>query len=122
MASCWRREGGVMDNLARWLMGGRVGMSSKAMAGVIFGVPGGGTSHPHDPADFNRCLLFLRDVPEAIPLLHLCSRLSPQWSSLIARWDEVEQSFLDEVGQDWCKADRAPKTCALMRRVIEEPT
>jgi hypothetical protein len=112
----------VSNNLTKWLMSYNVGMSSKAMAGAIFGVPGGGTYHPHDPSDFNRCLIFLSDVPESLPLLHVCRRLSPQWEALVGRWDEVEQTFLNEVGLNWCKADRAPKTYALMQEIYSRAT
>lgn len=42
-----------------------------------------------------------------------------QWAALIARWDEVEASHLEEVGLGWTKAWLAPKTYALMQEILD---
>jgi len=106
----------MKDKILNWLGTGRVGSSSKAMALCIAGAKGG-NAHPLDPDDLNRCLLFLDAVPEARGHLDKLRELSPIWAKLVDRWAEIEASFLDEAGRDWCKARRAPKTYALMEKV-----
>lgn len=86
------------------------------MALCFAGVKSGG-DHPYDPDDLNRCLLFLEAVPEAREHMDKLREISPIWAKLVDRWAEVEASFLDEVGLDWCKARSAPKTYALMKSV-----
>lgn len=107
----------MRDKVLRWLATGHVGLSSKAMAMHMCGVPCDG-SHPADPDDLNRCLLFLEAVPEARAMLPNMATLSKRWAALVARWDEIEATFLAEVGRDWCKGDRAPKTYKLMQEVL----
>ena len=106
----------MKDKILTWLGTGQVGASSKAMALCIAGVKGG-ISHPYDPDDLNRCLLFLEAVPEAREHLGKLRKLSPTWANLVDRWGEVEASFLDEVGRNWCKARSAPKTYDLMKAI-----
>lgn len=106
----------MKDKILNWFGTGSVGASSRAMALCIAGVKGG-NSHPSDPDDLNRCLLFLDAVPEARGHMDKLRKLSPIWGKLLDRWAEVEASFLDEVGRDWCKARSAPKTYALMKAV-----
>ena len=108
----------MKEKVLVWLGTGQVGASSKAMALHLCGAPCDG-SYPYDPDDLNRCLLFLDAVPEARAMLPRMATLNKKWASLVARWDEIEASFLDEVGRDWCKAQRAPKTYRLMREVID---
>ncbi len=105
------------DKILNWFCTGRVGESSKAMASCISGV-NSGISHPHDPDDLNRCLLFLEAVPEAREHMDLLRELSPIWAKLVDRWPEVEASFLDEVGLDWCNGKSAPKTYAIMNEIV----
>lgn len=104
------------DKILNWFVTGQVGQSSKSMAACIAGM-NGGSSHPYDPDDLNRCLLFLEAVPEAREHMHKLRSLSPTWAKLVDRWAEVEASFLGEVGRNWCKARSAPKTYALMKAV-----
>lgn len=108
--------------LVEWLAGGPRGISSNSIVQHLVGLPackGNGTSHPHDPDDLDRCLKLL----DAVPLLRVClpymSSCSPEWAALIARWDEVEASHLEEVGLGWAKARSAPKTYDLMRVVLK---
>ena len=53
----------MKEKILNWFATGEVSASSKAMASCIAGV-NGGNSHPYDPSDLNRCLLFLEAVPE----------------------------------------------------------
>jgi hypothetical protein len=102
-----------------WLANGRVGLSSKTMAMIALGSTPERINYPHDPDDLNRCLLLLKAAPavrDAFPKIAVASKV---WAALIARWNEIEQAFLNEVGLDWCKAYNAPKTYRLMRDVID---
>ena len=106
-----------------WLANGRTGASSKTLCfWLAFEVRREHPDHPHDPADLDRCLRFLTVVPEARPHLPKIAELSPEWAALVARWDDIERSHLDEVGLGWSKANRAPKTYALMRSILHPET
>lgn len=110
----------LKDKVLHWFAHGETGISSKAMACAVAGNPPEKShfgNHPSDPDDLNRCLKFLSMVPEARQHFDKVAALSKTWAKLIARWDEVEQCFLDEVGFNWCKARSAPKTFALMKEI-----
>jgi hypothetical protein len=106
----------------KWLANGETGLSSETLAyWAGFGVKKADRSHPLDPSDFNRCLGLLRAVPELRADLHKMNRVSPQWKRLVAKWDEIEKTFIEEVGPDWTKNRRASakKTYDLMKVVID---
>jgi hypothetical protein len=108
----------VQQKVLKWLMKGEnVGNSSKAMAAAATGHIGK-PSHPYDPADFNRCLVLCHQVPEVKDNFHLIKEISPTWSKLIDRWDEVEKCFIDEAGFNWSKSGSAPKTYKLLKSII----
>ena len=109
----------MQDKVLNWFATGRVGISSKAMACAVAGLPQDRTFHntPCDPDDFNRCLLFLEAVPEARGMMDKIADISPKWRTLVDRWGEVEQSFLDEVGLNWTKAKSAKRTYRLMKEI-----
>jgi len=109
----------MKDKILEWLVSGKVGASSKAMACCILDLPSSKKEicHPLDPADFNRCLLFLEDVPEAREYMSKLVSLSDTWANLVDRWDELEKCFLDEVGLDWSKGHLAFKTYTLMKEI-----
>lgn len=106
----------MKDKILDWFATGRVGASSKAMACAVADLPHD-KSHPYDPDDLNRCLLLLEAVPEIRNQMDKVASISGTWGKLVARWDEVEQCFLDEVGLNWCKARSAPKTYELMKQI-----
>jgi len=108
----------MKDQILTWFAMGRVGLSSKAMAVCMAGLDPKDKSHPHDPDDFNRCLLFLDSVPEARGHLDKLRNFSPEWDSLVDHWAEIEVEFLREAGLDWCHGKRAPKTYAIMAEVL----
>jgi hypothetical protein len=85
-----------------WFCTGEVGASSKAMAACIGGAEGG-TSHPFDPDDLRRCVLFLQAVPEARQHMPKVRELSAQWAKLVDNWDELEKTLLEEIknGSMW---------------------
>lgn len=45
--------------------------------------------------------------------------VNKRWAALVARWDEIEASFLDEAGLNWCKGKRAPNTYRMMCEAID---
>ena len=107
------------EQILTWLVNGRVGLSSKTMATIALGRTPQRNCYPYDPDDLNRCLLLLRAAPcvrDAFPLIANSSKV---WAALIAQWDEIEATFLDEAGLDWCKSTNARKTYDLMKQVIE---
>lgn len=105
----------------KWLANGRTGLSSETLAfWAAFGIRKDGVNYPHDPADFNRCLMLLQTAPGLRDQLHKMSGLSPEWKRLVARWSEVEASFLAEVGLDWCNGRTAPLTYNLMKEVLQQ--
>lgn len=111
----------IQAKVLGWMANGQVGSSSKTMALCAAGITEAGRfgpSYPLDPADLNRCLLLLEEIPEIRLAFGKISALSDQWNRLIGSWDLLEESFLDEVGRDWCKARSAPITYDLMKRII----
>jgi len=109
----------IRSGVLEWLFTGQVGASSKAMAAAACGLPSS-RSYPSDPDDLNRCLLLLEKVPAVRDRFTSIAELSDVWARLIDRWEVIERSFLDEVGLNWTKSNRAPKTYALMKSVIKE--
>lgn len=110
----------MKDKILEWFATGQVGLSSKSMALAVLEMPQDlewGANHPLDPDDLNRCLLLLEAVPEIRQHMGKIAALSETWRKLVERWDEVEQCFLDEVGLNWSKARRAPKTYELMKEI-----
>lgn len=110
----------MKDKILNWFATGKVGISSKAMACAAAGIEYGGNFPPHtpsDPDDLNRCLLLLEQVPEIRNHFDKVATISDQWAALMERWAEVEQCFLDEVGLNWCKGERAKKTYELMKSI-----
>jgi len=114
-----RGQGGeVKTKILEWFAMGRIGASSKAMACKLAGFEGD-NSHPVDPDDFNRCLLFLKTVPEAREHMDKISSLSESWRVLVKHWDEIESLFLREVGLNWSKGRSAPITYELMNKLLK---
>lgn len=112
-----------LPGLLGWLANGRRGISSNSIVQHLTGIPALRDWHidiPHDPDDLDRCLQLLDAVPLLRPLMPQMATASPLWAALIERWDEIEASHLEEVGLRWTKAERAPKTYALMRSVIDQ--
>lgn len=105
-----------------WLAGAYArGMSSRTMAyWLAFSTIPSDVNHPHDPADFDRCLQLLAAVPALREDLGLMAHLSTEWAALVDRWDDIERSHLEEVGLGWTKARSAPRTYELMRGILDK--
>ena len=108
-----------VQQVARWLARGEVGLSSKCMAmWLAFGEKTKERFCPSDPDDLDRCLKLLAVAPSLRQHLPKMAEISKEWEALIQRWDEVEASHLAEVGLGWTKANNAPKTYELMRSIL----
>lgn len=85
----------VSINIVQWLVAGRVGLSSKAMAAVALGVDyqPHAADYPHDSGDFGRCLALLDAAPEVREAFPEIAKLSPTWAWFIANWSELEALY-----------------------------
>lgn len=111
----------MKDKILEWLVNGHVGVSSKAMACAAAGIPlerDPFGNHPYDPDDFNRCLLLIERVPEIKDHMDKIAGISEAWARLVENWDEIEKTFIEEVGLNWSKGRCASKTYELMKNVL----
>lgn len=105
----------TMRKVLLWMANGRTGVSSKTIAAYICTGEKIVGSTPCDPSDFNRCLLLIKAVPELKDHLYKMKGLSSKWDKLVDNWDSLEQCFINEVGENWSKGERAPITYAAMK-------
>ena len=102
------------EKVLDWITGQHgVGASSKCMAAHLTGRVHDG-SHPHDPADFKRCIGLLVAVPELRKQLSKMATVSNQWSGLVEKWAEIEELVLAE-------GDDAYRTARRFMRAILDP-
>lgn len=106
-------------DILQWLTTDDTGTSSKTLAYRALGMRWRGEDVPVDPADLNRCLLLMERVPWVRLYLPDMAQVSPRWAALVARWDEVEKSFIEEVGLNWERARSAPRTYDLMQSILD---
>lgn len=105
--------------LLSWFARGRTGASSECMAFTAAGIGINRIDYPHDPSDFNRCILLIDWVPEVKDHFESIAALCPEWRALIARWEDINKTFIKEAGFNWSKSDSAPQTYALIREVLK---
>ena len=105
----------IGEAIARWLLEGKPGVSSKAMASVALGLVPKDRCHPLDPHDFNRCIKFVDTVPEVRNWFPSIRMLSPEWAAVIDNWDRLRSAFIEEAGYDWSKSSRCPETYKLWK-------
>jgi hypothetical protein len=108
----------IEERARNWRQNGRVGLSSKVICDHMQGRSVAVHHYPSDPDDLNRCLLLLDLIPEWRPRIREMANYSREWSSIALNLDALESEFLEEVGLDWCKSRSAPKTWAMMRRLL----
>lgn len=102
-------------DVARWLRDGERGASSNAMCKRIFGVPdSAGKSHPYDPDDLRRCMLFV-DATAAHAQVGLMADVSKEWARLVEFWEQLISLLRKEMAE----GKSATKTYALMKKVLE---
>ncbi len=101
----------MSENIINWLIHGRMGISSKAMAAVALDKAPENKfyNHPHDPADFNRCLELVKAAPEVREAFPKIAALSPAWKTIIDHWDELKAIFIEEVGENWEQRSKAAR-------------
>lgn len=120
-----REDVSIARRALLWLAGGDSGMSSEAICYHMLGMKSDGR-FPLDPSDLGRCLRLLELFPEWKPRMGEMARYSAQWAALVERWDELAEMMADEVGIDWSKGKRAPRTYAAMKDALaaqhQEPT
>lgn len=106
------------DRAAKWIAGRDTGLSSKAIWATMMGVKGE-REYPSDPSDIGRCFRLLEAMPEWKARLGEMRAVSPYWAALVERWQEIRDSMDREVGIDWSKGEKAPKTHKLMKSILE---
>lgn len=86
-----------------WRNRGEVGTSSGTIWSVMTGgaLPHGHASVPWDPDDFSRCRKLLELIPEWRAQLHLVAQKYPEWTGLVANWDELDAMFDEEASRGW---------------------
>jgi hypothetical protein len=106
--------------LVQWLANGERGASSNAIVQHLTGIR---TSHyepcaPQDPADLRRCRLLLARVPSLAWRIGEMASCSPEWARLVLHWQEL-CALMDDESPGWSEGvGRAPKTYALMRKLL----
>ncbi len=114
----------VTERLLRWYCNGERGLSSEAIARTTAGNPlgnGKDSRVPYDADDLRRCVLLLREVPEAFDngVLVLAVKY-PAWRALAGAWAQLERTLVGEIGQELNLRVRTPRTCKLIRRLLDE--
>jgi hypothetical protein len=103
-----------------WMQIGEHGSSSLFMFHTLKGDRTVGYAHPHDAADFRRCLLMLEmepDLPNGIGSLRKSSLM---WAVLIENWQRLSDLLASEVPTWRSGVGSAPKTNALIRELKVE--
>lgn len=73
-----------------WLAHGERGISSEAIFSYLTGIPlQCRLRPPYDAGDLRRCRRLLAAVPEFAARLGEMRNVSPEWSRLVDRWDEL---------------------------------
>jgi hypothetical protein len=101
--------------IVQWLANGETGVSSKTMAFTAMGQGYRDNHHPLDPADLNRCIKLVDEVPEIKDAFPKIAALSKEWQAVIDNWDSLKKSFVDEAGYDWSEKHSAPLTYKKMK-------
>lgn len=88
-----------------------MGLSAQAIAGS-------GKDHPHDPSDLLRCINYCRGQVSTDQLKRRMVGRSQEWDRLLPHWDELVALLEEEM--ETRTDNRAPRTYAEMRRVIND--
>lgn len=104
-------------NAREWRESWDTGISSLTIYQVFAGgpLPRGGPGVPHDPADFGRCYRLLKVAPEWRARLSEVAVRYPEWTALLARWEELERLYEEELPTGSC-----PKLYVLLRELNGE--
>jgi hypothetical protein len=99
----------------KWLNGNDTGISSQAIMTHMLGEHPTSDTYPSDPSDLGRCIRLLRVIPAWHQRIGEMAKIGHVWASLVTHWDELEMLMSDEVGFDWQKGERAPRTYDRMK-------
>lgn len=80
----------------------------------------GGPNHPIDEFDFQCCLKLIGTDSNWRRVFSQMSDLSPEWDALNLRWNDIETTFLSEVGSIDIELVSAPLTRQLMSHVLKQ--
>jgi hypothetical protein len=92
----------LLRKALNWIAGPNTGLSSEQMLFCVVDIDR--TDHwgeyeihvPLDPADFNRCLLLVGEIPEIRDDFPKIAALSPRWKLIIGNWNKLEECFVTE--------------------------
>lgn len=87
-----------LAQIGEWLIDGNVGQSSKALAAVYLGAKNFrefNLSHPVDPSDLKRCIIFLSifSEEETNALLNEMARYSIHWAAIRYNWGTLLELY-----------------------------
>ena len=99
-----------------WRKTDSVGKSSDFMAATLGGAGVRAYAHPHDPADFGRCVSLLEAAPELRSKLPKMAAQSKVWARLVGAWEELEALWDEE-----SPSGAAPKLYKRMKEVMCTP-
>ena len=116
----------IPQSVVNWLATGERGLSSESIVEYLYGLPilerhwrRSAPHYPLDPSDLRRCLLLLADSPETTAQFPRMRAAGPEWARLVDAWAELEQQFLEEIGDLRSPACwSAPQTYAAMKRLL----
>lgn len=101
-----------------WQAKGDVGISSATMASIALGMKKNfyhsHFGYPLDPADFNRCMLLVDEIPEIKQHFAAISRSVPAFKGILDNWEELT----DILRKEKKKGKSAPKTYARMQELL----
>ena len=103
----------------QWIVTGEVGTSSRTIWAVMMGVAGygGDFNVPHDPDDFRRCYLLLKEFPVWREQLHFVSEKFKKWIPFVREWDKLTEMFEKALESG---TGKAPEMFELMQELEEE--
>lgn len=114
----------IDQRLARWLASDDTGTSSMNimlwLAAKVKPAGWASNSPPSDPSDLGRCLRLLAIMPEWEGRISEMAELGGMWPTYVKHWDALAYSMANEVGIDWSKGKKAPRTYVLMKKVQDE--
>ena len=114
---------GVERRVLQWLAGPNTGLSSECMAFCAIGLQRTDSwakyapFTPADPADLNRCLMLVEQIPEVKDAFPKIAALSDDWKIIIDNWESLKESFVSEVGWNWSEGTAAPVTYKVMKEL-----
>jgi hypothetical protein len=89
----------IDKRLLEWLCCGDVGVSSKAIVFVMYGLSpeailkDNWTPYPHDSGDFGRCYKLLKIFPEWEKRIKEMGCLGKIWAGIASAWNELETLY-----------------------------